>query len=92
MFELEQKNSWLILFYQIFKIYSRINPGKLKNNSEYWLKFNTREKIIINWLEKTYLSEAGIEITSKGNEILANLNTCELLSALISKYTNIKVL
>ena len=32
-FEVKHKQSWLILFYQIFKVFSRINPGKTKNNS-----------------------------------------------------------
>jgi hypothetical protein len=76
----------------VFKVFSRINAGKMKNNYEFWQKFSAREKIIINWLEKTYLSEAGIDLQSKDNEILSTLNTCEIFSALISKYTSIKIL
>lgn len=52
----------------------------------------TREKILLTWLEKTYESELGSEFVSKGNEILSSLNNGEVLSSLISKYTNIKVL
>jgi len=33
LFDVEQKKSWVVLFYQIFKIYSRVNAGKLKNGS-----------------------------------------------------------
>jgi hypothetical protein len=32
-FEYDQKCSWLILLYQIFKVFSRVNPGKLKQGS-----------------------------------------------------------
>jgi hypothetical protein len=49
-FDLEQKQSWLILFYQIFKVFSRVSPGKLKNGCEFWLKFQAREKILLGWL------------------------------------------
>lgn len=34
----------------------------------------------------------GTEFVSKGNEVLSSLNNGEVLSSLISKYTNIKVL
>lgn len=64
----------------------------MKNSNEFWQKFTAREKIIINWLEKTYLSEAGIDLQAKDNEILSTLNTCEIFCALISKYTSIKIL
>jgi hypothetical protein len=73
-FEIEQKYSWLILFYQIFKVFSRVNPGKIKQGSEFWVKFATRERILLSWLEKSYESESGIEFISKGNEILSSLN------------------
>lgn len=64
----------------------------MKNGCEFWLKFQIREKMLISWLEKTYLTETGIELTSKNNELLSTMNNCELLASLISKYTNIKIL
>ncbi len=91
-FQYEQKKAWIILLYQIFKVYSRVNPGKLKKNCEFWVKYNAREKLLLNWLEKTYQSEANVDTTFKEHEILSDLNNGEMLSALISKYTNIKIL
>lgn len=91
-FEVEQRHSWLVLFYQIFKVFSRVPAPKMKPNSEFWAKFAAREKTLIGWLEKTYQAEANLEVGGSSSEILSSLSNGELLSALISKYTNIKVL
>lgn len=50
IFQNEQKYSWLILFYQIFKVFSRVNQGKIKQGGEFWAKFSAREKILLSWL------------------------------------------
>jgi hypothetical protein len=48
-FECEKKKSWLSFIYQIFKVYSRVNVGKTKNN-EFWAKFSAKEKVVTSWL------------------------------------------
>ena len=50
-----------------------------------------REKNIISWLEQSYQSEANLEEVKTSNE-LTTLGDGEMLSALITKYTNIKIL
>lgn len=41
-FERSYKRCWVILFYQIFKVYSQINVGKLKTGTPFYAKFTTR--------------------------------------------------
>jgi len=67
-FDIEQKKSWVIFVYQVFKVYSRLNAGKTKNN-EFWTKFSAREKLITNWLEQAYISEAKTEYQKKRSVI-----------------------
>lgn len=47
--------------------------------------------MIVSWLEQAYYSEAKVDYLVK-KSVLSEINDSELLSALISKYTNIKVL
>ena len=91
VFETERKFAWVVLFYQIFRVFSRVSPGKTKSN-EVWAKCLAREKVTISWLEKSYQSESAVELPCQEQEILSTLNNGEILSALSSKYTNIKVL
>ena len=59
-FETDRKFAWVVLFYQIFRVFSRVNPGKTKSN-EVWAKCLGKEKVILSWLEKSYQSEATLE-------------------------------
>lgn len=54
----------MIFVYQVFKVYSRVSVGKVKNN-EFWGKFQAKEKLLINWIEHAYISEAKQEYHKK---------------------------
>ena len=41
VFESERQRCWVVLVYQVFKVYSRVNVGKTKA-SEFWAKFSQR--------------------------------------------------
>ena len=54
LFNLQRSKSWIILIYQVLKVYSKV-PVK-KKVIDFWSVFSMREKTIISWLESSYQS------------------------------------
>lgn len=56
--EIKQRyiKSWIILTYQIFKVYSKVSSKKKSIVGDVWSQMMLREKTIINWLEQSYQS------------------------------------
>lgn len=60
--EIKQRHikSWIILTYQIFKVYSKVSSKKKSIVGDVWSQMMLREKTIINWLEQSYQSQADL--------------------------------